>query len=89
MSMLCIMRGSYGDRVVRKLLPGECPGAPPPGRLVALRGRVVGFSCLVPSALHDSTVFWGSLACLTWSMSHHGPISCVYAQLPFCRSSAA
>ena len=37
-SVLCVVCGLYGGRVVRISLLGNCPAAPTPGRLLALRG---------------------------------------------------
>ena len=40
---LCAVCGSYGGRVVRLSLLSRCPGAPTPGRRLALRDVLLGF----------------------------------------------
>ena len=42
-SVLCAVCGSYGGRVVRRSLLSSCPGAPTPGRRLALRDVLLGF----------------------------------------------
>ena len=42
-SVLCAVCGSYGGRVVRRLLVSNCLGAPTPGRLLSLRDVLLGF----------------------------------------------
>ena len=42
-AVLCAVCGSYGGRVVRQSLLSSCPGAPSPGRRLALRDVLLGF----------------------------------------------
>ena len=42
-SVLYVVCGSCGGRVVRRSLLSNCPGAPTPGRLLALRDVLLGF----------------------------------------------
>ena len=83
-SVICVVCGSYGGRVVRKSPLDKCPGTPPPGRRLALHDVLLGF---LPGS--KRTVPWGNLACLVWTMSHQEPISRVFCPGPLCCSSAA
>ena len=42
-SVICVVCGSYGGRMVRKSPLDKCPGTPPLGRRLALRGVLLGF----------------------------------------------
>ena len=42
-SVICAVCGSSGGRVVRRSLLSTCPGAPTPGRRLALRDVLLGF----------------------------------------------
>ena len=43
LSVLCVVCGSHGGHVVRRSLLSICPGAPTPGRLLALREVLLRF----------------------------------------------
>ena len=75
-SVLCAVCGSYGGRVAQQSLLSNCFGAPTPGRLLALRDELSRFLPGSKRTVHLDSVPWGGFACLVWSMSQQGPISC-------------
>ena len=86
-SVICVVCGSYGGRVVRKSLLDKCPGTPPRGRRLALLDVLLGL--LLGSKRTARQCSWRNLACLDWTMSHQEPISRVFCPASFCCSSAA
>ena len=70
--VVCAVCGWYGGRVVRHSLLSTCPGAPTPGRRLALRDVLLGF---LAGSKRGAVGFcsWRSFTCLVWSLSHQGP----------------
>ena len=79
-SVLCVVCGSYGGRVVQKSLLDKCPGTPPLEEAAGSCVTGCWVSCLVPSALYDSTVFQEKF-CVP-SLVHVGPGAHLLAFLP-------
>ena len=81
-SVICVVCGSYGGRVVRKSLLDRGTWNSATWKAAGSARRVVWFPAWFQPHCTTRQCSCGNLACLVWTMSHQGAVA-FSAQLPF------